>query len=832
MIKSNKTVGVGVGVGVGTVSLRTNRPTNSDKTNYYYEDEEIVKALDKQSFKQFQNQNNIIRSNNDRSKINEALLNKRQSVSYGHQSIKSSIPLPPLPDLPNNLVKLSGGGGTVVSGHTTTGGGVRRYEDRIIGKSQIVRSLGLDIDIDTLSQESFEPESFIKIHLSLSEKGSSDPEALRSFKNSLRATRLATNQELQENAYRNYSAFVMISKEMVVLENEMLELRSVLDEFKTLPDDLSMTLRNLEGNLSLVILQTHSLYTSSSSSSSYRKLRLIHHSLPTIQLKTASDIRRRLARNSVADVNQLYKSQLETLWESIEGSQKYLTLKPGRHIVSEIKNFFELNPLTYQQSRPIYIFLLNDSLLIAIRKRVGMSSGRVKLVAEKFFLLTQISIVDLVDSNDLKNAIQIKSSRETVVLRTDRFEFKRDLLNSFKNLAEEMSNRRLKQSIIQPKTPVSSAFTLNSNISNNSPQIEPSSMTPGSDLSWIQDLSDELSTLNLTRRFEESVDLLDRSKHLLQKIHHNSSSSIDQNNVYLMLRSKLEERSLELVNVLLHDLLHHSLTKTELVRISSLIGRLTSSTTQSIDRAKDNFLRMRSELIRQQTKRIRFEGDLLLWVSQSAFVFFTLIKNSCEWYMTAFRDNQVASGFVRWAVDQIELYGELFRNQVYDNNSLEERDMSRGGKDAVGDEGTRKSPSVVPLAITQAHAGILKEVGLNFSFLLEMVLKDPRELTLQSQSSKSRGLQRMTGEVRELEGLEERYMSKFQDEKEDNNNNNNDDDWRGRGTADGNRRMKKMSIGVNGYQIYQRRSRSSHLYRKGNQTGDRKINRRRSSFID
>ncbi|KAI8445700.1 hypothetical protein BY996DRAFT_7931055 [Phakopsora pachyrhizi] len=138
----------------------------------------------------------------------------------------------------------------------------------------------------------------------------------------------------------------MISKEMVVLENEMLELRSVLDEFKTLPDDLSMTLRNLEGNLT-------------------------------------SDIRRRLARNSVADVNQLYKSQLETLWESIEGSQKYLTLKPGRHI----------------QSRPIYIFLLNDSLLIAIRKRVGMSSGRVKLVAEKFFLLTQISIVDLVDSN-------------------------------------------------------------------------------------------------------------------------------------------------------------------------------------------------------------------------------------------------------------------------------------------------------------------------------------------------------------------------------------------------------------------------------------------------
>ena len=37
---------------------------------------------------------------------------------------------------------------------------------------------------------------------------------------------------------RNYSAFIAISKEIATLENEMLELKTVLEEFKTIPASL------------------------------------------------------------------------------------------------------------------------------------------------------------------------------------------------------------------------------------------------------------------------------------------------------------------------------------------------------------------------------------------------------------------------------------------------------------------------------------------------------------------------------------------------------------------------------------------------------------------
>lgn len=73
-----------------------------------------------------------------------------------------------------------------------------------------------------------------------------------------------------------------------------------------------------------------------------------------------------------------------------------------------------------------------------------------------------------------------------------------------------------------------------------------------------------------------------------------------------------------------------------------------------------------------------------MYISELAMVCFTLIKNTCEWYMAAFKDNSMASGalplpytttfsadiaggtgFVRWASEQVEIYAETFRRQVY-----------------------------------------------------------------------------------------------------------------------------------------------------------------------
>lgn len=196
----------------------------------------------------------------------------------------------------------------------------------------------------------------------------------------------------------------------------------------------------------------------------------------------ANDIRRRTARNSVADVNALYRTQLEALWETVEGSQKFLPIIPGRHLLAESRTFVELNSITYKPKHNVHLFLLNDALLVAVSKRTGMGSSKVKLIADKCFNVADISVVDLKDGGgqyrkvsfhnpwtvymvptkklahcffnlitlhqDLENAIKIKRGRESVIFRTDRTEDKKALLSSFKKVADELSSRKRKQSIM------------------------------------------------------------------------------------------------------------------------------------------------------------------------------------------------------------------------------------------------------------------------------------------------------------------------------------------------------------------------------------------------
>lgn len=121
--------------------------------------------------------------------------------------------------------------------------------------------------------------------------------------------------------------------------------------------------------------------------------------------------RRRTQRNSIADLAQMYKAQLSNLWSTVEGSQKYVPLAPGRHLVFETHAFVELNAATYKAKQNVSMFLLNDLLLIAGRRRMKAgtpgSNGanernrerdRGRMVAERCWVLAELVVVDVKDS--------------------------------------------------------------------------------------------------------------------------------------------------------------------------------------------------------------------------------------------------------------------------------------------------------------------------------------------------------------------------------------------------------------------------------------------------
>lgn len=104
----------------------------------------------------------------------------------------------------------------------------------------------------------------------------------------------------------------------------------------------------------------------------------------------------------------MYKTQLTHLWSTVEGSQKYLPLVPGRHLVFETHDFVELNAATYKAKQSVSMFLLNDLLLIAGRRRMknspALGSGedkereRGRMVAERCWVLADLVVVDVKDS--------------------------------------------------------------------------------------------------------------------------------------------------------------------------------------------------------------------------------------------------------------------------------------------------------------------------------------------------------------------------------------------------------------------------------------------------
>ncbi|KAI5481542.1 hypothetical protein MNV49_002768, partial [Pseudohyphozyma bogoriensis] len=488
------------------------------------------------------------------------------------------------------------------------------------------------VDVEMLAADTFKPEEFLKQHLGARGGSGAQTEDLRALKTRLEGAMKITEGDLQRSVFKNYADFVVISKEIATLESEMLELKSVLEEWRAVPE-------SLEGGWGVDEL---------------------------LMPGGSQGPNRRTQRNSLADLATLYKSQLSALWEGVEGSQKLLPYVPGRHLIAESASFIELNSATYKPKQNVHLFLLNDAMLVSVKKRRGTGmGGKVRLVAERCFNLSEIVVVDLKDGGDLTNAVKIKRGKETIIFRTDKSEDKKVLLMAFKKVAEELMNKKRKEMLSEAEARKGDPSNLRSARFDYDGSLPSSGFSPseilgfgkddptGKDLSWIGDYSDELAVAIATRTFEEAVVLVEKGKIIAPQLADDPHASV-------LFRTKLDQRSTELVASLVQDLGDHSIRKSGVVRTTAWLLRLGQG-----EKARETFLNGRGTLVRRRARQIKFEGDISMYISELAMVCFTLIKNTCEWYMAAFKDNRMASGFVRWASEQVEIYAEMFRRQVY-----------------------------------------------------------------------------------------------------------------------------------------------------------------------
>ncbi|KAJ7754970.1 nuclear mRNA splicing protein [Mycena maculata] len=583
-------------------------------------------------------------------------IKKRMSMRYADISAPTDLNVPPIPVMPGMPSRTAGREQDEVVMDRTTGRGDRGADDKKL-----------------LDKDDFDPDAFLKIKLA-----NSTESELKTLQSSLRNSKDDTASELQRNVFKNYAEFVLISKEISTLENEMLELKESLSEYKSMPSLLHIP--DLTS-------------TSSSGLSSYR-------------------------RSSVADLRIMYFNQMQTLHAQIEGSAKFAPTTPGRHVVSEAEGVIALNAATYKPTGKVKFVVLDDAVLVARRRRRtagtgvegrGGSVGEGKLVAERCWPLNEMLVLDTKDSPSMTNVFKIRQGKETHVYRTETPSEKKSLLSQFRHVAEELSAKKRKEREGEHERRKSMwnggggdtsfggsdrAPLVPDWMADLASRVDPDGVA-GSDAKekaerdarWTAEWADDLTVAIALREWEKATALVETGKSKLSTTP--------------PLAAKLPLLTAQLTAALLDSLSQPSNRKSTAIALITLLLRLGAGPA-----ARTTFLAMRGRVMRSHVRRIRFEGHVGAYVGDLAVVVFTGIKHTADWFLASFKENEVASAFIDWAKKQIEDYGELFRRQVYSSDV---------------------DPKVVDEAMKITYAQskkLLQEYGLDFRFLFSDVLSE------------------------------------------------------------------------------------------------------------
>ncbi len=268
----------------------------------------------------------------------------------------------------------------------------------------------------------------------------------------------------------------------------------------------------------------------------------------------ATRARKQANRSSVANLEAMWNVQLHALWQNVEGSQKFLAAIPGRHVVHEQGYWVELDAATWKARRPAHIFLLNDHLMVATRKkkRIDPSAAvngdaekksSTRLVADKCWPLQDIDMLDLEsdsgssrpngtgDRSEMSNAISIRHGHESFTYRSDRSSTteKANLLLAFRRAADELrrtlqadgenpasKNQETLDYLAARDPALSDKTDLLKSLSSSKDRPEVLIDVDGKqkNLRWIEGQIDELDIEIALQRFENAVRLVENLRRL------------------------------------------------------------------------------------------------------------------------------------------------------------------------------------------------------------------------------------------------------------------------------------------------------------------------------
>lgn len=552
----------------------------------------------------------------------------------------------------------------------------------------------LQLDVNALKDPNLNIETYSTSLLS----DASDQE-LRDYQASLRKLKNRTSTDLQQNVYQNRTQFIKISKEAEKLKGEMRTLRGLMSELTASLNQASINAGTPEPRAAL-------------------------------DDSARSRARKQANRSSVANLEAMWNTQLHALWKNVEGSQKFLPAIPGRHVVLEQSTWLELDAATWKAKRYAHIFLLNDHLMVATKRKrridpnamtngdAGQKSSS-RTVADKCWPLQDIDMLDLAsagssginDRGGMSNAISIRYGHESFTYRNDKSSTteKTNLLQAFRRTADELRRALqadMEESVNKSKETMDYLTTRDPALSNKTdllrslsgakdrPEILIDVDGKHQNLRWVEGQIDELDSEVALQQFEDAVRHVEKLRRLAKGLKGNMLAQD-------LISTKLDERARKLADILALRLTatHAQLTATQ-ANIAYLV-RLNFTPL-----ARTTYLDARTTLIHTRARSIMFEGDLPQHINQLSYVYFALIRNTVKTYQQCFPPAMMSS-CVQWAKERLDEFNELLARQV---GSV--RAGSVDWNDCLGN------------AIK--NAGMVGEVGLDFADLVGLGLMKER----------------------------------------------------------------------------------------------------------
>lgn len=534
---------------------------------------------------------------------------------------------------------------------------------------------GIDLQdpavMQLLSDPNFSPEQFISSRLNDSTASDIDK-----FNSSLTSLNKKITNDIKVVANQTYGKLLNATKELNSTDTELKFLRNAINELSELTNEMKTT---AEKKIQLELDQTNEITKSNSQAKRQNR---------------AKD------RSSILVLEKMWASEMSSLFKHVEGAQKYIAAIPGRHVIAESGRWYELNAATFKVLQPAHVFLLNDLILIATRRRkTGQRSkgDGVKqiqsLVADQCWPLREVQLIEMrpKDSKELYT-INIRYNSLSYIYQTDRLDHYQKILAGYKKArdelrdiseAENIKQRQLRDSMTLlsisengtngngtngSATPNRHSYhnNRNSNVLLQDLSTRMHSRSRSMDnsntlrsLKRIDDMVDEADVTIFHQNFDESLNRLDDLDSELSAF--KASCNDEEKLFFNIIKLKISTKKDQVVKSLINSMKSESLSTTQIEKIITSLLRLDLG-----DIAKLLFLNNRTNHIKslvtkvEESTTLNNASNITEYIVEVSIVRIQNVKSAIQLYKSLFKGNgSNLSYLVEWGVDEIKKHIKL-----------------------------------------------------------------------------------------------------------------------------------------------------------------------------